>query len=192
MEIIKFKDIPLLEFGNNYGMRAILFTDRDDNSVIVKLPQGPELDLEKIVAMYPDLKEWEELLFQLDVNDVEGLSEGEKVILRKSQRNVDKKVSWKVFRRDGFKCRYCGIDHVPMTVDHVILWEEGGATVEDNLLTSCGKCNKTRGNMPYQDWMKSKYVFDKVSKYLTPDQHFANIKFFEKANALPRVKVRKR
>ncbi len=192
MEIIDFKSVPLLEFGNNYGMRALLFVDRDDHGVIVKLPQGPELDLTNIDVMYPSIEEWKELLFQLDVKDIEGLSEGEKVLLRKSQRNVDRKITWKVFRRDGFKCRYCGIDQVPMTVDHVILWEEGGATVEENLLCSCGKCNKTRGNMFYEKWLQSEYYLEKAAKYLLPGEREDNIKFFEIANATPRVKVRKR
>ena len=192
MEIIKINTIPKLEFGNNYGMRGILFTNRDNESVVVKLPQGPKLDLDKIDMIYPTLEEWKELLFQLDVNDTEGLSEGEKVILRKSQRNVDKKISWKVFRRDEFKCRYCNIDQVPMTVDHIILWEEGGATVEENLLCSCGKCNKTRGSMQYVDWLKSKYCMDKSLKYLSSDEIKANMDIFIKAKTLPRVKVRGR
>lgn len=50
--------------------------------------------------------------------------------------------------------RYCGKEG-PLTVDHVILWENGGATVEDNLISACSKCNKTRGRMEYKDWINS-------------------------------------
>jgi 5-methylcytosine-specific restriction endonuclease McrA len=39
-----------------------------------------------------------------------------------------------------------------------------GASVEDNLITACRKCNKTRGNMLYEDWLNSDY-YKKVSAF---------------------------
>jgi len=62
---------------------------------------------------------------------------------------------WEVFRRDNYTCRYCGNDKVPMTVDHVVLWEEGGPSIVDNLICSCKKCNNARSNMQYEDWLVS-------------------------------------
>lgn len=186
---VMFTDIPLLEFGNKYGIRGVLLTNPDNQSVVVKLPQTDNIDIDKLHIMNPTMEQWKELLFQLDVLDIQG---DEKTILRKSQRNIDRKLSWKVFMRDGFKCRYCNIDYVPMTVDHVILWEEGGATVEDNLLCSCSKCNRTRGNMPYLEFLESSYYKDKASKYLTVAQKQANIDFYQKALKVPTVKVRAR
>ncbi|WP_212636678.1 HNH endonuclease, partial [Salmonella enterica] len=56
------------------------------------------------------------------------------IILRKNQRILDQKIAWEVYRRDKYKCRYCGIDNVPLTVDHIITWESGGATHADNLM----------------------------------------------------------
>jgi len=87
-----------------------------------------------------------------------------KVIVRKSTRNISQEVSWRVFRRDKCKCRYCGNDKVPLTVDHLVLWEEGGPSIEDNLTAACKKCNKTRGNMQYADWLNSSY-YRKVSQH---------------------------
>lgn len=95
--------------------------------------------------------EYERFLNQSDVMDIRGPG---KAILRKSQRQIDSWMSWQVFERDNYTCRYCGYKS-PLTVDHIILWEQGGATVPDNLMSSCRKCNKDRGSMEYQDWLNS-------------------------------------
>ena len=142
--------------------------------------------------MQPTLDEWHEIFKQQDYNFVKGELNGEKILLRKSQRNVDGTISWKVFRRDGYKCRYCAIDHVPLTVDHIWLWEEGGATHEDNLVSACKKCNRTRGNMNYRNWLKSDYYISKM-KYLSHYTIKANQELADNLNNLPRVeKQRKR
>jgi 5-methylcytosine-specific restriction endonuclease McrA len=99
------------------------------------------------------------------VDDKNGLK---KAILRKSTRQIDAGVSWRVFKRDEYTCRYCGKDDVPLTVDHLVLWEKGGPTIEDNLVACCKKCNKKRGNMKYEDWLVSDY-YKKVSKNLSAE-----------------------
>jgi 5-methylcytosine-specific restriction endonuclease McrA len=83
--------------------------------------------------------------------------------VRKSQRQIDSKVQWDCFRRDKYKCVYCNRDDVPLTIDHIMTWENGGPTTVENLVTACKKCNKTRGNTPYGDWLESDY-YKQVSK----------------------------
>ena len=80
---------------------------------------------------------------------------------------------WEVFRRDNYTCRYCGNKQVPMTVDHVVLWEEGGPSIVKNLICSCKKCNNTRGNMQYEDWLESDGYKDR-SVVLTGNDHLRN------------------
>lgn len=49
-----------------------------------------------------------------------------------------------VFRRDGFRCRYCGVsvdDGAILHADHVIPESKGGPTTIDNLVTACIDCN---------------------------------------------------
>ena len=58
-----------------------------------------------------------------------------KAVIRKCQRNIEQGVSWNVFRRDGYACRYCGNKEVPLTVDHLVLWEESGPSTEANLVS---------------------------------------------------------
>lgn len=50
---------------------------------------------------------------------------------------------FKVFERDGYKCRYCGSrpPDVVLQVDHFIPVAEGGGNELTNLLTSCKECN---------------------------------------------------
>ena len=185
MEIINFDEIPIMEIGNDYTVTGINYTNKEGKSILIVLPQE-SVDENKISIMYPSLKEWYDILRQSDICEVEGISEGQKTILRKGQRIIDSKISFKVFKRDKFKCRYCGIDFVPLTVDHIITWETGGATHEDNLLTSCKKCNKKRGNLDYKSWLNSTYYKSKL-QYLDDITIKKNDEIVSKLHLLPVV-----
>ena len=108
--------------------------------------------------------EMERFLNQTDVLDVKCA----KAILRKSQRQIDQNVSWRVFKRDGYCCRYCGSTGLPLTVDHIDLWEDGGASVEANLVSACRRCNKIRGNTLYEVWLGSADYARVSQKLLAP------------------------
>lgn len=56
---------------------------------------------------------------------------------------------FKVLRRDGFTCTYCGRGppEVQLHVDHVVPFTAGGMTVIDNLKTACRDCNLGKGVM---------------------------------------------
>lgn len=181
---------PILDFGNDIVITGVLFTGIDDKSFIATLPKK-NIDTSDVDVVKPTLEEWHDIFEQQDYNYVKGELNGEKVLLRKSQRNVDGNISWEVFRRDNYACRYCGIDHVPLTVDHIITWETGGATHKDNLLTSCRKCNRTRGNTPYEDFLESDYYKEK-SKFLTEKQREDNKKIVGLLGSLPRVKKQRK
>lgn len=51
-----------------------------------------------------------------------------------------------IFRRDGMRCQYCGTQHPPLTVDHVIPRSRGGGDTWENLTTACIRCNNRKGN----------------------------------------------
>ncbi len=53
-----------------------------------------------------------------------------------------------VFKRDGGRCRYCGVEVTLATanMDHVIAWKRHGATLPSNLVTACALCNKAKRN----------------------------------------------
>ena len=51
-----------------------------------------------------------------------------------------------VFARDGWACQYCGTAS-SLTVDHVIPRSKGGSSGWDNIVASCGPCNRRKGDL---------------------------------------------
>lgn len=186
---MRLQDLNLLSFGNTIQLAGAIYEgegkaylcyfpgEHDPSSVPVDLEMTPE--------------EWVTFLRQTDIMEVEVLAKAKdgtitKALLRKSQRQIDAAVSWRVFKRDGYKCRYCGRDDVPLTVDHLVRWEEQGPTIEPNLVAACKKCNRTRGDHSYPQWLEHPY-YRKVSAALIEDQRRANRKLTETLDAIPRV-----
>jgi hypothetical protein len=154
---------------------------RDIHSDIVYHKQGVILKMNEV--------EFAQFLNQSDVLDVQSLDK--KAILRKSQRQIDQVISWMVFRRDGYACRYCGKNNVPLTVDHIDLWEDGGASVPENLNTCCRRCNKTRGHMRYNLWLASP-EYAKLSEKLDPVYDRANYAVGQRFEELVKLRVKRR
>ena len=183
--------IPLLDFGNKIVIQGVFLSDENGRDFVAMLPQRKLNGLDNVSLLHPDYDEWHKIFEQQDYNYVKGGLNGEHVLLRKSQRNVDGRISWAVWRRDDYKCRYCAIDHVPLTVDHIITWETGGATHPENLVSSCKKCNRIRGNTPYDEWLNSKYYLEK-SKFLDEKTRQLNADIIQGLDKLPRVKIQRK
>lgn len=64
-----------------------------------------------------------------------------------TRKAISKKTRFDVFKRDGFKCLYCGDSppKVNLEVDHVISVKDGGENDINNLVTSCFDCNRGKG-----------------------------------------------
>jgi hypothetical protein len=62
-------------------------------------------------------------------------------------RNVPQKVRFEIFKRDGFRCIYCGATPVstPLHCDHVVAIADGGSNDPSNLVTACSDCNLGKG-----------------------------------------------
>ncbi len=65
---------------------------------------------------------------------------------------ISREDATKVFKRDRFKCQYCGLDGLHsfeswliLTVDHVHPQARGGPRTMDNLVTACQPCNILKG-----------------------------------------------
>ncbi len=66
----------------------------------------------------------------------------------RGSRTIPEGMRFKVLRRDGFACVYCGgraIDGVRLQIDHVKPWISGGRTIPENLRTACAPCNRGKG-----------------------------------------------
>jgi hypothetical protein len=68
------------------------------------------------------------------------------------RKSLSKRVRFEVFKRDGFRCSYCG-RHPPdvlLECDHIVPICEGGDDTEDNLTTACFDCNRGKAGVPLE------------------------------------------
>jgi hypothetical protein len=188
------KDINLLDVGHSITMVGALYAGKG-RVLAVLFPEGAdEAKVAPVEMLDLTHEDWKAFLLQTDTLPVEAIVDGtgQKAIIRKANREVDNNVSWAVYRRDKFACRYCAADKVPLTVDHLVRYEERGPWIEANLVTACRKCNKTRGDMSYADWLKSDHYI-RVSAKLAPEVRAANEAILGTLDAIPRVnKIRSR
>lgn len=185
----KLSEFDLRQFGHDFQAIGTLYVGKDRALLaIVPEEQG---DIPPIERLDMSLGEWQQLLLQTDMLETEvSARQGDgtivKAILRKSARQISQGVSWAVFRRDGYACRYCAKNDLPLTVDHVVCWEVGGPSTEQNLVAACKKCNRTRGSLPYEEWLKHPYYL-KVSRALSPSVIAQNEALVQALPQIPRL-----
>lgn len=188
LEAVEFDSIDIHKFGNNIEISGMLLANGNE-VYIIPFTDLDFLQMENIICIDDmDKESWNKLLFQLDHLEVIVRARDEdgklqKIVLRKSQRQIDTVIQWNVFRRDFYTCQYCGRNDVPLTIDHIIRWENMGQTHEDNLISACRKCNKTRGNMEFENWLECDYYLKGTNKNSTRDR--INRHHFEDAKNLP-------
>jgi hypothetical protein len=64
-----------------------------------------------------------------------------------------------VFKRDQYKCVYCGKVGGVLECDHIIPFSKGGSNDLNNLTTSCRKCNrqkKDKSVIEFKQWKSNK------------------------------------
>ena len=193
------KDI-ISRMGDNIRMCGVVFSEtagEESNShqgYMLSLPsQAIPANVE---SMYVTPDEWQAIFDQMDSIPVEawvqyGDEKPAMSIVRKCERQINTNTNWAVYRRDNFCCRWCGNDQVPLSVDHLITWEMGGPSIEENLVSSCRKCNNVRGNMPLEEWLKCA-EYKKRNKFLTEEQKFANIRLLTDISNIQVAPIRKK
>jgi hypothetical protein len=186
----KLTDADLLKFGHTIQMAGAVYVG-EGRLFLAMFPEDRDVEgLETVeLDMGPD--DWERFLRQTDLLETEiwaTASDGmlAKAIARKSQRQISQGVSWAVYKRAEYKCEYCGADDVPLTVDHLVLWEVGGPSTMDNLSSCCRKCNKTRGNLDYSAWLKHPYYVT-VSRKLSAETRAENERRASTLESIPRT-----
>lgn len=142
---------PIEDYGNRLSIVGFIVGNGEESETIY-LSKSPLTPIS--VEFVPTTEELTAIFNQLDTLQI---TNSQKTVLRKSQRQIDQKIAWEVFKRDDYRCVYCGHDNLPLTVDHLVLWEEMGNTVAENLVSACKKCNHTRGNKSLTEFLKSDY-----------------------------------
>lgn len=191
MSVVDLSYINLLDLGKSIHLVGMIL-ERDLETFLLLLPEYDVKD--DIKNMSLSHEDWKEIIKQLDFKETEILADDngkiKRTIIRKCTRQIENGISWRVYRRDNYTCRYCGRNDVPLTVDHLVLWENGGPSIEENLVTACRRCNNKRGNMLYDDWMKS-YDYKKLSRNLSEDIKRQNIDLILMLNTIS-VRLHKR
>jgi 5-methylcytosine-specific restriction endonuclease McrA len=170
MKLLLLEDIDILEFGNNLTYAGLVL---GNGKQVIIVPTPEHLDtlpfLTPEVIITPGA--FERVVHQTDLIETQVIDgHGAKILVRKSQRQLDLRVSWEVFHRDHYRCRYCNSgDGTPLTYDHIVLWEKGGPTTVENGVTACKKCNNTRGNTNIGVFLESDYYKLKAEN-LTEEQ----------------------
>ena len=201
--------INLLSIGNTINLAGTLYLG-EGKAYLVMLPEYAgfvTVERSYYDVVFKDIKsctdhpvcelnltrdEWEIFHRQTDLQETEILQaagpDGKlvKVIVRKTQRQISQNVSWQVYRRDSYSCRYCAANDVPLTVDHLVLWEEGGPSEARNLVSACKPCNNKRGNLSYEEWLKHPYYL-KVSQNLSESGRQANRELAPTLEKIPRL-----
>lgn len=69
------------------------------------------------------------------------------------RKAISRKTRFEVFKRDSFKCQYCGrgVPDVVLELDHVTPISGGGADDLLNYVTSCFDCNRGKGSRKLSD-----------------------------------------
>jgi hypothetical protein len=69
------------------------------------------------------------------------------------RKTISKKLRFEIFKRDSFKCQYCGSSapDVVLEVDHINPVSKGGANNILNYVTSCYDCNRGKSNRLLSD-----------------------------------------
>lgn len=70
-----------------------------------------------------------------------------------NRKSISKKIRFEVFKRDGFKCQYCGASapDVILEVDHIDPVSKSGANEMFNYITSCSSCNSGKSDRTLDD-----------------------------------------
>lgn len=191
---MKLEDFNLTEFGNSITISGMMLSD-SEKQYLLPFPEEQIDDITStdIEILDLTLEDWKTVLRQTDLLETEVLASDKngfiKAVIRKSARQIDQKVSWEVYARDNYTCRYCGRTNIPLTVDHLILWECGGPSIHENLVTSCKKCNKARGNTEYSEWLKSEFYL-RVSANLNEEIFKLNDELVKSIKTIP-VRIHK-
>ena len=94
------------------------------------------------------------------------------------RKNISTRTRFEVFKRDGFKCAYCGSSppNVVLHVDHIVPVSKNGANEMHNYITACSQCNLGKSNIGL-DKIPAK-LFDNMKEIEEKEKQLSDYKIF--------------
>ena len=141
------------DLGNILKIEGLVVGGEGAQAILL-LPDCPHLGSPKIERL--TMEEWTDFLARTDNPEV--LVMPAKAFHRKVRYEISGAVQQKVWVADGLKCLYCGVGmgRAPLSIDHFVPLEMGGANDTSNFLSACKGCNKKKGSMDPHDWCKER------------------------------------
>lgn len=83
-----------------------------------------------------------------------------------ARKPLTKKIRFEVFKRDAFKCQYCGKSSpdVILEIDHIEPVASGGTNDSINLVTACFDCNRGKGKRKLSNNKQATLEKDELEK----------------------------
>ena len=126
----------------SYLSPYMLAKEGDIYGIVVWIPQIGEITIYNPESPNNRIGE----LFQVTPKNAPEFWEYFNAFVRKAKKNfISPGLRFKVLKRDGFRCQYCGRsakDGAVLEVDHIIPKSKGGTNDMDNLITACRECNR--------------------------------------------------
>lgn len=140
-------------------------------SVILLTPNGDEFDPAQIKVHRPSLAEWSEIIKITDDPSIYVGEAGqiEKVLHRKNRFAISGATQQRIWHRDSWTCLYCSkrVPEISLTIDHFISLENHGRNDSSNYISSCFRCNKSKGSSDTKIWLaKRKLDYNWFVDYL--------------------------
>lgn len=155
----KLADInfPFAAAGDTIQISGIMLQDATTEiEYHFYLPDSNLIGIWGIKALHPTPEEWEKWLHNSDDPTFPIYADESrkvvKAVIRKMTRQVDQNIAWKVYKRAGYACEYCGATDRPLTYDHFLAQAYGGLTTIENGRASCRPCNKAKGHKTIAEW----------------------------------------
>ena len=86
---------------------------------------------------------------QMNNPDIEGVEYQQGTLAGYSAREY-------LLEKSDRKCAYCGIEHVPLQIEHIKARANGGRNNISNLTLACGPCNRRTGTQDLSVFLKNK------------------------------------
>ena len=74
------------------------------------------------------------------------------VFSSRPKANIWRVIRSRIFERDDYTCKYCGERGKKLECDHVVPVSRGGSHTDDNLVTACFKCNRSKRDKLIHEW----------------------------------------